>query len=152
MTPKIRFCLPILLALGLGFSAGCKVNVSSGTSSADDAKADGGSGEAKPNGDGGGDGEGGDGDGDGAVLSTHNANPGEGGDDGGGDDGGGDDGGDGGGGVSGPGDISAAPKSCGDAGKKAGDSWKEDCNTCNCNDKGEVVCTRMACETDSPKR
>ena len=30
--------------------------------------------------------------------------------------------------------------------RKVGDSWKMDCNTCRCQDDGQVVCTRMRCD------
>lgn len=30
-----------------------------------------------------------------------------------------------------------------------GEQWKEDCNTCFCNDEGKAVCTRMACEQNN---
>lgn len=30
-------------------------------------------------------------------------------------------------------------------GAKAGESWKVDCNTCTCSDKGEMQCTLKAC-------
>lgn len=31
------------------------------------------------------------------------------------------------------------------AGKKAGDSWKHECNTCTCTSEGKVACTLKAC-------
>lgn len=41
--------------------------------------------------------------------------------------------------------LSAGPAaSCGD--HKAGDTWKDDCNTCRCTDDGKAMCTRMACK------
>lgn len=121
MAPRLRLCLPVFAALLLA----CKVTTSS--SPGDDAKPDGaGSGEAKPDGPG--------------------------------------DGGDGDGGASGPGDITAPDEAdggdgdgamtgkkvggCEDGEHQIGDEWKVDCNTCNCNADGKVVCTRMACNVD----
>jgi hypothetical protein len=38
---------------------------------------------------------------------------------------------------------------CKDGQHKVGESWKQVCNTCSCNEAGEVMCTRMAC--DAPR-
>ena len=34
---------------------------------------------------------------------------------------------------------------CEDGKYKVGDSWKDDCNTCQCKEGGKSMCTRMAC-------
>jgi len=116
-----------LLVLALGAAAGCKVSASSGTTSADDdAKPNPSTKTGKPVGDG-------------------EAQPGDAGD-------------------SGPTGLTAVPvepepedgtppadrlragdTACEDGKHSIGDSWKDDCNTCNCTDDGKVVCTRMAC-------
>lgn len=37
-----------------------------------------------------------------------------------------------------------AKKACPD-GRKAGESWKVRCNTCHCDEDGEVICTKIGC-------
>jgi hypothetical protein len=131
MAPRLRLCLPVFAALLL---AACKVSVSSST--ADDAKANGaGSGDAKP--DGGGDADDGDGDGDGGggAKGPSDITAPEGGDDG-----------DAGGTIAGK-----TAGQCEDSDHQIGDEWKDDCNTCNCNKEGKVICTRMACNVEDGK-
>ncbi len=123
MARSIRHCLTIVALFGL--CAGCKVAVS--TSSADDAKPDpdASQGTVKPGaGDDGGEGE------DTEDPDRLTTPPGE----------------EGGEQANPSGTIKAAgAKKCEDPEHAIGDSWKDDCNTCSCNEDGKVVCTRMAC-------
>jgi hypothetical protein len=36
--------------------------------------------------------------------------------------------------------------------RRAGDTWKVDCNECSCGDDGQTTCTAMACGGPSPAR
>ena len=42
--------------------------------------------------------------------------------------------------------TSQAPVTCEDGKYQVGDTWKSDCNSCKCSEKGVAMCTRMACE------
>jgi hypothetical protein len=127
MARHLRSCLALLSVLAL--AGACKVSVSGSSSTADDAKPDSGGGAAKPD-SGGGDGKAGGGDGSGDTgLSAAPAEPGQ-------------------PEASDPSGNLSAGTTCADAGHAPGDSWKDDCNTCNCTDAGEVVCTRMHCGDD----
>jgi hypothetical protein len=46
--------------------------------------------------------------------------------------------------------LGAGDDKCEDGVHGVGESWKDDCNTCNCTADRKVVCTRMACS--GPKR
>lgn len=138
MARHLRSCLALLAVLAL--AGGCKVSASTSTGSpgdgkpdsgSPDAKPDSGGGDAKPGGGGGDDGGGDDGSGD-FGLSAAPAEPGE-------------------GGATDPSGNLSAGEGCGD-GHAPGDSWKDDCNTCNCTDAGQVVCTRKHCGDDPAVR
>ena len=45
--------------------------------------------------------------------------------------------------------TSEAPVTCEDGKYKPGDSWKVECNTCNCREDGQSMCTRMACRDEA---